>query len=160
VIDVLIYWRDYRQNWTSQSDEGDALYWHSNARMFEQLEAGDRLWLVTAGRNIDGFGDEAPQVGFLVGVWPVQRVIANPGDDPTYPSGTYRYRVVADASASMLFDEPVLVDQILRPPGRDKTMPIGRFLQGPRRLKDDKVRLLRSAAGAQMAKHYLTGRQT
>ena len=159
MTDVLIYWRDYKRNWTDQLAGESALYWHSNARMFGELTAGDRLWLVTSGKNLPEAYREASQAGFLVGVWQVQQVIANPGDDPAYTSGDYRYRVVADGSASMLFDEPVLVDDILRPPGRDKAVSIGRFLQGPRNLKDDKIRLLRSAAGPQMAKQYLTGRQ-
>jgi len=159
-MDVLVYWRDYRQNWANQSGGGRALYWHSNARMFEQLEAGDRLWLVTAGKNLTGIYKEAPQAGFLVGFWQVQQAIANPGDDPAYSQADYRYRVVADASASMLFEEPVLVDHIVRPAGRDRAKAIGSFLQGPRKLRDEKVRLLKAAAGPAMAKHYLTGRQT
>jgi hypothetical protein len=160
VTDVLIYWRDYRQNWVRQFAGDHALVWHSNARLFEDLTAGDRLWLVTCGKNLAGASEEAPQAGFLVGVWQVQRVIANPGDDPTYPQGDYRYRVVADPSASLLFDEPVLVDHIVRPAGRDRAKAIGAYLQGPRRLKDATVRLLKSAAGPAMARHYLTGRQS
>lgn len=159
MANVLIYWRDYERNWTDPSGGESTLYWHSNARMFEQLEAGDRLWLVTAGKNLDGVCREAPQAGFLVGVWQVQQAMANPGDDPAYSQSDYRYRVVADASASMLFEEPVLVDHIVRPAGRDRVRAIGSFLQGPRKLKDEKVRLLKAAAGPAMAKHYLTGRQ-
>lgn len=157
---VLVYWRDYRQNWVRQFAGEYALYWHSNARLFEELTAGDRLWLVTCGKNLAEASVEAPQAGFLVGVWQVQRVIANPGDDPAYPQVDYRYRVVADPSASLLFDDPVLVDHIVRPAGRDRAKAIGAYLQGPRRLKDETVRLLRSAAGPAMARHYLTGRQS
>jgi hypothetical protein len=51
----------------------------------------------------------------------------------------------------------VAVDHILRPAGRDKAVSIGRFLQGPRKLSDEKVRLMRAAAGPQMAQKWLTG---
>ena len=159
MTDVLVYWRDYRQNWVRQFAGEHALHWHSNARLFEDLTAGDRLWLVTAGKNLTRVCKEAPQAGFLVGVWQVQQAIANPGDDPAYPQADYRNRVVADVSASMLFDEPVLVDHIVRPAGRDRARAIGSFLQGPRKLKDEKVRMLKAAAGPAMAKYYLTGRQ-
>jgi hypothetical protein len=57
----------------------------------------------------------------------------------------------------VVLDEPVLVDHILRPEGRDKAASIGRFLQGPRKLDDQKVRLLRAAAGPKMALKWLTG---
>jgi len=153
MTDVLIYWRDYKKN---QAQAGGGFRWHSGARMFGELHAGDRLWLVTSGKNL-GSG-EAAQAGFLVGVWQVREVVPNPDDDVAYPSDPYRYRVVAEPSASLLFDEPVLVDHIVRPVGRDRAAPIGKFLQGPRRLKDEKVRLLRAAAGPVMARHYLTGR--
>jgi len=156
MTDVLIYWRDYRQNWIRQFTGEYAYYWHSNARMLLDLHAGDRLWLVTSGVNL---GEQAKQAGFLVGIWQVREVIANPGDDPAYPLAVYRYRIIADETASMMFDEPVLADHILRPARRDKTVSIGRFLQGPRKLKDETIRLLRSAAGPQMAIKYLTGRQ-
>ena len=159
MADVLIYWRAYAVNWVFQLAEERAFYWHSNAHFFEELTAGDRLWLVTSCKNLAGAGREAPQAGFLVGFWQVKQVVLNPGDDPAYPREDYRYRIVADNSASILLDEPVLVDHILRPEGRDRAKSIGSFLQGPRKLKNGKVSLLRAAAGPTMAKHYLTGRQ-
>jgi len=159
MADVLIYWRDYGQNCVGQRAGDEPLYWHSNAGMFCELSAGDRLWLVTSGKYLGKHREEAPQAGFLLGVWQVQQVMENPGDDPGYPEVDYRYRVVADRSAALTFDEPVLVDHILRPAMRDRGISIGTFLQGPRQLKDDKVRLLRAAAGPAIAKNYLVGRQ-
>ncbi len=87
----------------------------------------------------------------------MQEVKENPGDDPAYPKDDYRYRIVANETESVTFEEPVLVDHILRPEGRDKAASIGRFLQGPRKLKDQTVRLLRAAAGPKMALKWLTG---
>ena len=159
MADILIYWRNYRHDMSARLAGRSDLAWHSKARLFAELAAGDRLWLVTSGRALSGPPREAPQAGFLVGVWQVREVMANPGDDPAYPAEDFSYRIISEPSASMLFDEPVLVDHIVRPEGRDRAKAIGSFLQGPRKLKDEKVRLLRVAAGPAMARHYLAGRQ-
>ena len=158
MIDVLLYWRDLRRNRAQARDCDAELRWHSSARWFAELAAGDRLWLVTAGRNLARQAPGTPQAAFLVGVWRVARVVRNPGDDPAYPPAAYRYRVIAEPSASLLFTEPVFVDHILRPEGADAAISIGRFLQGPRRLRPATVRLLLAAAGPKMARQYLTGR--
>ena len=121
-----------------------------------ELHAGDKLWLITSGKNVSS---KAVQAGFLVGIWQVRDVVENPGDDPAYPKSEYKYRIIAEPSASVMFDEPVMVDHNVRSADSDKAVSIGRFLQGPRKLKEEKVRLLKSAAGPSMAKHYLTGRQ-
>lgn len=155
MLDVLMYWRDYRLNWADQSASDYPYYWHTNAKKMLELNAGDRLWLVTSGKNINY---EAEQAGFLVGIWQVREVVENPADDPVYPPDVYNYRIVADPTASVMFDDPVAVDHILRPPGRDKAVSIGRFLQGPRRLREDKVRMLKSAAGPKMIVTFLNGR--
>src|SRR5262249_47676136 len=126
MTDVLLYWRDYRQNWAKQFAGERAYYWHSNARLLGELEPGDHLWLVTWGANV---AHELKQAGFLVAIWTVQEAGDNPGGDRAYPRDDYRFRVVADATDSIDFDEPVLVDHLLRPEGRDKAVSIGRFLQ-------------------------------
>ena len=149
MTDVLIYWRDYRKN-----AGGQVTAWHSNAKLLGELLPGDRLWFVTSGKNL---GQEAEQAGFLVAVWQVQEVKQNSGDDPAYPKDDYSYRIIPSEEGSVVLDEPVLVDHILRPEGRDKAASIGRFLQGPRKLDDQKVRLLRAAAGPKMALKWLTG---
>ena len=81
-------------------------------------------------------------------------------DDPAYPKMDYHYRVVASDEGSVVLDEPVLVDHIVRPEGSDKAASIGRYLQGPRKLDDQKVRLLRTAAGPKMALKWLTGNKS
>lgn len=149
MTDVLIYWRDYRKN-----AECPTWTWNTNARLLARLQPGDRLWFVTSGKNLR---QEPQTAGFLVAVWPVQEVIENPGDDPAYPRADYRFRVVADAAELVTFHEPVPVDHILRPAGRDRAASIGRFLQGPRKLSDERVRLLRLAAGPDLALKWLTG---
>jgi hypothetical protein len=147
--DVLLYWRDYRKN------EGTGLAaWHSNAALLNDLHQGDHLWFVTSGKNLRL---EPAQAGFLVAVWQVLEVKCNPGDDSAYPPDDYRFRVVGNESESLILDEPVLVDSILRPEGRDKAVSIGRFLQGPRKLKDQAVREIRAAAGPKLALKWLTG---
>ena len=111
--------------------------------------------MVTSGKNLK---HEAEQAGFLVATWKVKQAIANPGDDPAYPPDVYAYRVIADETESMAFAEPIAVDHLFRPIGRDKTVGIGRFLQGPRKLNDEKLRLLKAAAGPDLALKWLTGK--
>jgi hypothetical protein len=95
-----------------------------------------------------------------VAIWKVKEVLDNPGDDPAYPRDDYRYRAVANDAESVKLDDPVIVDHLLRPEGRDRAVSIGRFLQGPRKLSDEKVRLLRAAAGPELALKWLTGSKT
>lgn len=157
MTNVLVYWRDYKQNWIRQFAGERAWHWHSKSKVLGELQPGDRLWMVTAGGNV---GSEAKQAGLLVAVWKVREVVENPGDDPAYPQDDYRYRVMADPLESVALGEPVLVDHILRPEGRDRAVSIGRFLQGPRKLSDEKVRALRAAAGPELALKWLTGNKT
>jgi hypothetical protein len=152
MTDILVFWRDFRKNTAHK----DALQWHSNARVFGELLPGDRVWLVTSGQALK---HEAEQAGFLVAVWQVAQVQPNSDDDPAYPAEDYQYRLTASEAESITFDQPVPVDYILRPSGRDKASSIGRFLQGPRKLTDEKVRLLRAAAGPLMAQQWLTGKR-
>jgi hypothetical protein len=157
MADVLVYWRDYKQNWIRQHAGERPWHWHSNSKVLGELLPGDRLWLVTSGENVQA---EAKQAGFLVSIWKVKEVLENPGDDPAYPKDDYRYRVVADNAESVRLDDPVTVDRILRPEGRDRGASIGRFVQGPRKLSNEKVRLLRAAAGPELALKWLTGNKT
>ena len=131
MTDVLLYWRDYRQNWVRQFAGERAYFWHSSAKVLGELHPGDRLWFVTSGKNLRA---EAEQAGFLVAVWLVKEVVPNPGDDPAYPPDDYRYRVIAQEGESVSLDEPVLVDHILRPEGRDKAVSIGPALSENLRL--------------------------
>ena len=157
--DVLIYWRDYAANWAYQFAGECAFYWHSSAKCIAELQPGDRMWMVTSGKGLgnrrDACSTPSEQAAFLVGVWAVREVIDNPDDDPAYPADDYRKRVVADPSGSVMLSDPVPVDHILRPSGRDRAASIGRFLQGPRVLTDEKKRLLRAAAGGELAAEWL-----
>lgn len=157
MTDVLVYWRDYRQNWIRQFAGERAYYWHSKARLLGELQPGDHLWMVTSGASL---GHEVKQAGFLVAIWTVEEVVENPGDDPAYLWDEYRFRVIANPAESMSFDEPVLVDHLLRPEGRDIAASIGRFLQGPRKLDEQRLRSLRAAAGPDLALKWLTGSKT
>src|SRR5208283_1837680 len=106
MTDVLLYWRDYRKN-----AETPISAWHSNAQLLGELHPGDRLWFVTAGKNLRA---EAEQAGFLVAVWQVKEVVPNPGDDPAYPPDDYCFRVISNEAEPLTLDDPVLVDHILR----------------------------------------------
>ena len=151
MTDVLTYWRDYRKN-ASEPVAG----WHSNSQLLGKLRPGDRMWLGTSGKSL---GQEAEQAGFLVAVWQVERVIDNPGDDPTYSREEFRYRVVPGHGESITLKEPVQVDHVLRPARGNKGVSIGRYLQGPKKLDERTVRLLRAAAGPQLALNWLKGKR-
>jgi hypothetical protein len=81
----------------------------------------------------------------------------NPGDHPAYPASKFQYRVLINEVEAMHFDRPVCVDHLIRRDTYDQDIAVGRFLRGPRRLSEEKVRQLRSAAGADMAYKWLTG---
>ena len=153
MTDVLIYWRDYRR--IGAMPVTRAWQWHSKAKVLGILQPGDHLWMVTSGENLR---QEAKQAAFLVAIWMVKKVITNPNDDPTYPAENYTFRVIADKKKSVVLDPPPPVDRILREVGQDREVSIGRFLQGPRRIKDETLRLLRAAAGPELALRWLTGR--
>ncbi len=154
MTNILIYWRDYRQNWVRRFAGERAHFWHSSAKLIGDLQPGDILWMVTSGAAVR---HEAKQAGFLVAIWKVKEVVANPGDDPAYPNEDYRFRVMVDDTESISFEEPVLADPILRPPGGEPAVPIGRFLQGPRRLTDQRFHLLRAAADPEFTLKWLKG---
>jgi len=149
MTDVLIYWRDYRKN-----AAGQYAGWHSNSQLLSKLLPGDRMWMVTSGKALQ---HEAEQAGFLVAVWRVAEAVKNPGDDPTYPKDRYRYRVVPNEGESITLNEPIPVDHILRPARGNKGISIGRYLQGPRKLNETTIRLLRVAAGPDLAIKWLKG---
>ncbi len=161
MADVLIYWRDYAATWAYPFSGDCAFFWHSSAKCVAELLPGDRMWMVTSGKGLREDAEQAclrathRQAAFLVGVWAVREVIDNPNDDLAYPTDDYRKRVVADPSASVMLADPVPVDHILRPADGDRAVSIGRFLQGPRVLSDEKKRLLRAAAGGELAAEWL-----
>ena len=126
---------DYRKSTVKR----DALRWHSNHRVFGDLLPGDRLWVITSGKSL---GRPDQSAGYLVGMWPVAAVIENPGDDPDYPAPKYQHRVLISETEAIHLDEPICVDHLIRGEGYDNQIPIGRFLRGPRRLTDEKVRQL------------------
>ena len=79
MTDVLIYWRDYRKNARRQSRPGTP-----TPKLLGELLPGDRLWFVTSGKNLR---HEAEQAGFLVAVWQVQEVVAEPWRRSGLPAG-------------------------------------------------------------------------
>ena len=159
-MDFLVYWTNYDADAAARVHKAGSLRWHSSARSIETTSPGDRLWIVTSGRRLSDHRKSTPQAAFLVGVWTVRQVVRNPGDDPAYSTRRARYRVIADASASITLHPPVFVDHVIRPRGADKAISIGKFLYGARKIENGTVRMLRSAAGPQLAVKYLSGRQS
>lgn len=142
MTDLLVYWRDFRRNAATTAPDSPLRRWHSSARCFAALEAGDRLWLVTAGESL---GLQSRHAAYLVAVWEIEQVGHNPGDAPDYPSDRYRYRAIAQEAAVNSTQLPVCVDDIVRPRGSSPDLPIGRLLQGPRRLPAESVARLEAS---------------
>ncbi|MFV1968582.1 MAG: hypothetical protein ACC628_24440 [Pirellulaceae bacterium] len=94
--------------------------------------------------------------GYLVAMWPVAQVIENPDDDPEYPARKFGHRVLVDETEAIHLDQPVCVDHVVRGEGYDKGVSIGRFLRGPRRLSDEKLRQLLAVAGGNLAHRWLS----
>jgi hypothetical protein len=150
MTDVLVYDKDYRY----QRAKGGVLKWHSNHRVFADLTPGDRLWVVTSGKSL-GLDDES--AGYLVAMWPIQQIVENPGDINEFPTRKFGHRILVNQTEAISLDKPICVDHIIRGEGYDQSISVGRFLRGPRRLSDEKVRQLISAAGAEMAQKWLLG---
>ncbi len=148
MTDVMVYDKDYRPHVA----QGKTPCWHSNHRVFGGLLPGDRLWVVTSGKRV---GRQDGNAGYLVAVWPVAQVIQNPGDDPDYPARKYQHRILVNEAEAICLDAPVCVDPIVRGEGFDKGVSVGRFLRGPRRLSDEKVRRLLAVAGGNLAHRWL-----
>lgn len=155
MADVLFYWRDYKPKCMEQSTGPSTYFWHSSLRHAAKLQAGDRLWFVTSGKNI---GHVIERAGFLVANWQVREVVSNPDDDPAYPAVEYRFRIVGDPSASVFFEDGILIDDVLRPAEKEISIPIGKILQKGRVLPRGTIRALKDKCGAQMALTYLRGR--
>ena len=71
MTDVLVYSPEYCMD----TMERLPLLWHSNHRVFSDLLPGDRLWVITSGKNLGRVDQSA---GYLVGMWPVAALIENP----------------------------------------------------------------------------------
>src|SRR5262245_30494232 len=86
---------------------------------------------------------EQANAGYLVEILTVDRV-----EDGDPEEDSRRYVVEGQPERCLAVVPPLLVDAILRPPGRGRDEPIGAFLQGAQSLPTDKVdrlvRLLRS----------------
>lgn len=148
MADVLVYDKDYR----FQKAESGVLKWHSNHRVFADLLPGDRLWVVTSGKSL---GREDESAGYLVAMWPIQQIIKNPDDAPEFPARKYHWRVLVNQTEALQLDQPVCVDHIIRGEGYDQSVSVGRFLRGPRRLSDVRVRQLMAIAGGNLAQRWL-----
>lgn len=152
MADLLVYWRDCRRNRESDLSTGGLRMWHSSSRLIGGLEPGDRLWLISSGQSL---GAGAIHRGYLVEVWGVEQVQSNTGESPDYPRERYAHRVVARLDPELTPPAPRDVDAIIRPAHSPGEAPIGRLLQGPRRLAAESVQRL--ARGDVAMKHDIGG---
>lgn len=144
MADVLLYI-------TEPDGSIDGLTW--NSPVVAALRPGDNVWVVTSGKSL---GRDENRAGFLVAIVQVAGVAESTEGDPGPDRVARRFQVVLDEHESIRFD-PVPVDHLLRPEGRDEAIPIGRFVSVPRRLSEQLVRKLRAAAGPELALRWLTG---
>lgn len=145
MTDLLLYWRDYRRNQADGGGGTPLLRWHSSSRLMSSLQPDDRLWLATAAGHL-GLAPSA--AGLLVEVWRVIAVLPNPGDSSAYPPERYARRILAQVDSAYTPPAPLNVDAVIRPRGSDPAAPIGRLLQGPRRLSAEQVQQLTALLGA------------
>ncbi len=97
-MDVMVYDKHFDPN----QAQAESRCWHSNHRVFADLQPGDRLWVITSGKRV---GRDDGNAGYLLAVWPVAQVIPNPGDDPNYPAPKYQHRILvneAEANSSSI----------------------------------------------------------
>jgi len=153
MTDALVYDKDYR----FQKAEGGVLKWHSNHRVFAGLLPGDRLWVITSGKSL---GREDESAGYLVAMWPIQQIIENPDDDPEFPARKFGHRIVVNQTEALQLDQPVCVDPLIRGEGYDQSVSVGRFLRGPRKLSNERVRQLMAVAGGSLAQRWLVKKGT
>lgn len=91
---VLIFGGEYRANRVDQFVGEQADCWRSNSKIVGKLEPGDKVWPVTSGKSL-GLDSDA-SASYLVGLWMVADVTNIPGDNPTYASAEFGYRMIAD----------------------------------------------------------------
>lgn len=137
MADFRVFWRDFVRE--SRLGIWPCTGWRTNAERLANCSEGDRVWIFTDGARCEMEKDKA---GYLVEILTVESVAyADPNEER-------RYLVEGEPERCFVVDPPLLVDDIVRPPGRGSSVPIGTFLQGAQCLSADKVgrlvRLLRS----------------
>ncbi len=113
---------------------------------------GDLLWLFPSGLKCMAKLDEdewpadvADNSAYLAEVFTVQRIVPQ-------KVAEYDLCVHGTAGRCIRLNPPILIDDIVRPPGREADVPIGSLRQGAWRLQDDMAdqlcnRLRRDAPG-------------
>ena len=131
MADFGIYWKNFARE--SASGDWPCTRWFTNSeRLVRQLAPGDRLWLIATGRAC---GMAESQMGYLVELFVVRRVEANPGSNPDYPRADVAYAISGDDTSCLRVDPPLLVDPLIRGEESGPGVSIGMVRQGPWRLK-------------------------
>ncbi len=128
MADFRVFWRDFVRE--TRLGIWPCLGWRTNAERLGSSSPGDRVWIFTDGARCQMENDNA---GYLVEILTVARVVDEGSDEGR------RYLVEGKPKRCLMVDPPLLVDEIVRPPERDRSVPIGTFLQGARCLSEDKL---------------------
>ena len=137
--DFAIYWKNYSQDIRNCAfgPSNPLADWRSNSdRLHKQLKLGARLWFFAAGESCNG---NIGTAAYLVNVFRVREVVDNSGDDPEYPTEEFRYTIWSEPDGCVWISPPAMADQIVRPAGHQIEVHIGKLMQGPRRLPEEKV---------------------
>jgi hypothetical protein len=140
MADYVFYWKHFAKD-RKRGDWPVGAWYSNDDSLAKKLAAGDRLWYVAGG---DTCGQPEHRAAYLAQVLLVQKVIRNPGEDREYPTNQFHYMIVVDPEKRAKLDPPVLADDQLRPPGHDKSEPIGQLMQRPRKLSEETVAALRT----------------
>ncbi len=140
MADFGIYWK----NFAKEGEQGDwpCLGWFTNSeRLARQIQAGDRLWLFTTG---DACDMPESKMGYLVQLFVVESVAGNPGSNHEYPPTDFAFFIRGSKAGCIKVDPPLLVDTIIREPGTNTDLSIGKVRQSPWKMKEEMASALRS----------------
>lgn len=129
MADFAIYWPDFPKE--SRKHRRPVFGWNTRRDwLYDKVKRGDRLWLFTSADKC-GQGDQSQgHLGYLAEVFFVEGKRNHPRHDPS-EQNTPKYEIIGDSQRCMLIDPPLLIDELIRQPGKRKDQHIGLARQNP-----------------------------
>lgn len=140
MADFGVYWPFF----SNKSEAWPVDSWRVGAgSRLADLASGDRLWLFTSGRKckrkMEGAGFTADAIaenaGYLAQILTVSHIVPDTQDG-------FALLVVGKPELSPKVCPPLLIDGLIRPEGRDASVPIGQLRQAPWKLAETAVESL------------------
>jgi hypothetical protein len=113
-----------------------------NRSPLADVEKGDLLWLFTSGKKCKKKLEAPNRAGIQDSLGYLTQILEV---DTIRPGGWLGLEIGATQRGVWKIDPPLLIDDVVRPPGWDSTAPIGRLRQCPWKLKGDAVDALHVA---------------